>query len=465
MKLTFHGAAQTVTGSQHLLQVNGQNILLDCGLFQGRRAESYERNLNFPFRPQEIDVLVLSHAHIDHSGNIPNLVKQGFQGDIVCTSATQDLCGIMLRDSGRIQEGDANYVSKQGRKRNLPPVEPIYTEEDAAESLRNFVGIGYKRPYKLAPGITLSFYDAGHILGSAMVKLEIEEHTTKKLHTLIFSGDIGRYGRPILGDPTTFSHADVVIMESTYGSRDHEVESPDNDQLRDVVNRTYQRGGKIIVPAFAVGRTQELVYRLHELIRAGEIPRLPIFVDSPLAINATEIYRVHPEAFDAEMANLLLQGHDPFGSNTMHYTRSSAESKNLNNLQQPAVIISASGMMEAGRILHHLAHNIENPRNTILVVGWQAAHTLGRKLVDGLPQVNILGDRRDVRAEVAVLNGFSGHAGRSELLAWAGAFNKPPQHTFLVHGEEESAESLASALRYERFPNVHVPSLDQSFEL
>ena len=465
MKLTFHGAAQTVTGSQHLLQVNGINILLDCGLFQGRRAESYERNLHFPFRPSEIDVLVLSHAHIDHSGNIPNLVKQGFQGDIICTAPTQDLCGIMLRDSGRIQEADAAFVSKQGRKRNQPPVEPIYTEADAAQCLRYFIGLQYQRPYKLAPGVTLSFYDAGHILGSAMVKLEIEDYETKEICTFIFSGDIGRYGRPILGDPTTFSHADVVVMESTYGNRDHEVDAPDNDQLRDVVNRTYQRGGKLIIPAFAVGRTQELVYRLHELMLAGDIPRLPIFVDSPLAINATEIHRLHPEAFDAEMARLLLAGQDPFGSSKMHYTRTTAESKNLNKLKQPAIIISASGMMEAGRILHHLAHNIENPANTILIAGWQAAHTLGRRLVEGVPQVNILGDRRNVRAEVAILSGFSGHAGRSELLDWVGALQRPPRHTFLVHGEEKAMTSLASALRYLRFPNVHAPTLGQSFVL
>lgn len=465
MKLSFYGAARTVTGSQHLLEVNGQRILLDCGFFQGQREESRRRNTHLPYRPEDIDVLVLSHAHIDHSGNIPNLVKSGFQGDIVCTYATRDLCTIMLRDSGRIQEGDAAYVNKKKRKEHQPLIEPIYTEEDALLCMRNFVGIGYQRPYKLAPGVTLTFYDAGHILGSAMVKLEIEEHDTKKVATLIFSGDIGRYNRPILGDPTTFDHADILIMESTYGNRDHEVKAPDNDQLRDVVNRTYARGGKLVVPAFAVGRTQELVYRLNQLMVAGEIPHIPVFVDSPLAINATEVHRLHPEAYDAEMAKLLLEGQDPFSANGMHYTRSTEESKALNLIDYPAVVISASGMAETGRILHHLLHTVEDPRNTVMIVGWQAPYTLGRRLVERVPYVNIFGERHPLRAEVATLNGFSGHAGRSELLAWTGTFKRPPHHTFLVHGEMEAAESLSAALSERGFPQVVIPELGATFNV
>lgn len=465
MHIEFHGAARTVTGSQHLIEVNGQRILLDCGFYQGRRQETYERNLNFAYDPQHVDVLVLSHAHIDHSGNIPNLVKSGFQGDIVCTYATRDLCSIMLRDSGKIQESDIRYVNKRRKRENLPPVEPIYTMEDAVNSLRYFVGIGYERPYRLAKGVTLTFYDAGHILGSAMVKLEIEDHETKEIYTLIFSGDIGRYDRPILGDPTTFKEADILIMESTYGNRDHEAAAPDNQKLADVVNQTTQRGGKIVVPAFAIGRTQELVYRLHELMQAGEIPHIPVYVDSPLAINATGIYRLHPEAYDAEMAELLLQGQDPFAFDTMHYTTTVQQSKALNDSPQSAVIISASGMAEAGRILHHLAHTVEDKKNTVLIVGWQAPHTLGRRLVEKRPQVKIFGQPFDLNAQVVTMNGFSGHAGRSELLAWTSEFTRPPQHTFLVHGEYEAAVALAEGLHGQGFEKVTIPEVGQQVDI
>lgn len=462
MKIEFHGAARTVTGSQHLIEINGQRILLDCGFYQGRRQESYERNLNFAYDPRRVDAVVLSHAHIDHSGNIPNLVKSGFQGDIVCTYATRDLCAIMLRDSGRIQESDIRYLNKERQREKQPLLEPIYTEEDAIRSLRYFVGIGYERPYKLARGVTLTFYDAGHILGSAMVKLEIEEHHTKEIYTLIFSGDIGRYHRPILGDPTTFKEADVVIMESTYGDRDHEETSPENQKLAEVVNAAASRGGKIIIPAFAIGRTQELVYRLHELIQAGETPSIPVYVDSPLAVNATNVYRLHPEAFDAQMAELMLQGQDPFAFKTMHYARTTEQSKALNDLKGAAVIISASGMAETGRILHHLAHTVEDPKNTIMIVGWQAPHTLGRRLVEKQPQVRIFGKLFDLKAQVVTINGFSGHAGRSELLAWADAFERPPKQTFLVHGEVEAASALAEGLRGRGFPEVVIPEMGQT---
>ena len=466
MKIEFHGAAQTVTGSQHLLTVNGKKILLDCGIYQGKREDSYRRNKDFGFNPAEVDVLVLSHAHIDHSGNIPNLVKRGFKGDIVCTYATRDLCAIMLRDSGKIQEQDVRYVNKKRKREGLPAREPIYTIADALASLRYFIGIGYDRPYTLFPGVTLTLYDAGHILGSAMVVLDIEDQESKKSQRVVFSGDIGRHDRPILNDPTYLDGADVLIMESTYGNREHASLGVDNTVLRDVVNRTINRRGNVIVPAFAVGRTQEIVYRLYQLMDDGEIPPVPVYVDSPLAINATSVYHLHPEAYDEELAGYLLEGEDPFHARKMHYTRSVDQSKQLNHLTEPAVIISASGMAEAGRIVHHLRNNIEDERNTVLIVGWQAPHTLGRRLVEKRPEVRIFGQPHQLRAEVAVMNGFSGHAGQSELLKWTGHMKQIPAKTFLVHGELDAASQLAADLRDKQgFPQVEIPATGDLFHV
>ena len=467
MDFTFHGAVRTVTGSQHLITVNGRKILLDCGLYQGSRNKSYERNRNLPFNAAEIDVMVLSHAHIDHSGNIPNLVKSGFQGDIVCTYATRDLCTIMLRDSAKIQGYDIRYVNKKRAKKNLPPIEPTYTMADTIESLKHFIGIGYERPYTLMPGVSLTFYDAGHILGSAIVVLDIEDTETKKHTRVVFSGDLGRPGRPILRDPTFVDEADILIIESTYGNREHAALDEASQKLEEIVNRTCKRGGKLIIPAFSVGRTQELVYRLHKLVESGDIPAtLPVYVDSPLAIDATGIYRLHPETYDEEVAEFLLEDKhgDPFGFDMMRYTRATSQSKELNFLKEPAVIISASGMAEAGRILHHLKNNIEDPRNTILIVGWQAPHTLGRRIVEKKPRVKIFGKEYQLKAEVAKINGFSAHADLSELLAWTGHFKTQPQHTFIVHGEEDVSLEFAETLRQQQgFPNVHVPNLNQKF--
>lgn len=467
MEITFHGAVRTVTGSQHLVEVNGLKILLDCGLYQGSRKESYSRNQNLPFNAAEVDILVLSHAHIDHSGNIPNLVKSGFNGDIVCTYATRDLCAIMLRDSAKIQQYDIEYVNKKRKRQGLPPLEPIYTIEDAVESLKNFIGIGYERPYKLAPNITLTFYDAGHILGSAIVVLDIADQETGRDVRLVFSGDVGRPNRPILRDPTFLDSADVLLIESTYGNRYHEHIDEATDKLEKIVNETFQRGGKLIVPAFAVGRTQELVYRLHQLVESRDIPpKLPVYVDSPLAIDATGIYRLHPEAYDQETHEFLAQNHnnDPFGFDMMRYTRATSESKELNFLREPAIIISASGMAEAGRILHHLKNNVEDPRNTILIVGWQAPHTLGRRIVEKQPKIRIFGEEYQLKAEVATINGLSAHADRAELLEWTGHLQQRPSHTFIVHGEEEASLAFADALRQEQgFANVTVPQLGQKF--
>ncbi|MEZ4516789.1 MAG: MBL fold metallo-hydrolase [Chloroflexota bacterium] len=467
--ISFYGAARTVTGSQHLLTVNGFRILLDCGFFQGSRNQTFERNRNLPFDATAVDVMVLSHAHIDHSANIPNLVKSGFTGDIICTAATRDLCTLMLRDSAKIQDSDVEYLNRKRKRQDLPLLEPIYTMEEAVYSLNHFVGINYERPFRLAPGITVTLFDAGHLLGSAIVVIDITEESGELPQRLVFSGDLGRPDRPILNDPVFIDHTDTLIMESTYGNREHPENVAIDDELRKIILDTYKRGGKVIVPAFSVGRTQELVYRMNQMVEERNLPPdLRVFVDSPLAIDATGIYRMHPEAFDSTAAEMLISDsdHDLFGFNMMRYTRTVQESKELNFLRDPAVIISASGMAESGRILHHLKNNIEDPRNTIMIVGFQAPNTLGRRLVEGQSRVKIFGEDYDVKAQVVTMNGLSAHADRSELINWAGHFQQPPSHTFLVHGEPESAFALADGLQNQLdFEDVQVPELGQQFTL
>jgi metallo-beta-lactamase family protein len=468
MRITFYGAAQTVTGSQHLLEVNGKKILLDCGLYQGKRAEANQRNRHLPFDAASVDLMVLSHAHIDHSGNIPNLVKSGFRGDIIATHATRDLCAVMLMDSAHIQERDVEFVNKKNAKRGLPLVEPIYTEQDAANSIKSFVSWNYDRTSNIAPGVNLTFIDAGHMLGSASVLLDIEDQATKRNFRLVFSGDIGRVGIPIIRDPQPPDAADVLIMESTYGDRLHEPYGDSAKELERIVVETYKRGGKIIVPAFAVGRTQQLVYSLHQLAQKGDIPHIPIYVDSPLAVNTTGVFRAHPECYDDETRLFITQlrkGDDPFGFSDVTYTQSVDESKQLNFLLNPAIIISASGMAETGRILHHLKNNIEDPRTTVLIVGWQAPDTLGRRLVDNEKQVRIFGETYENRAHVEVLNGFSGHADRNELLGWVGAMKRKPSRTFLVHGEPDPQVALAQGLKDQYQLQVDIPAWKQSFEV
>lgn len=463
MQLTFHGGVRTVTGSQHLLRVNGIRILLDCGLFQGKRRQAIERNQRLPFDPCQVDVMILSHAHIDHSGNIPSLVKGGFGGDILCTFATRDLCAAMLRDSAYIQQRDVEYINKKRARAGEPPVEPIYSMEDAVQSLKHFLAIGYERPYRIAPDITLTFLDAGHILGSAIVVLDIAEgHGPSR--RLVFSGDLGRPNRPILQDPTPVEEADILLIESTYGTRLHESVPEAERELERIIAATCRRGGKVIVPAFAVGRTQELVYHLHRLQIRGDIPSdLRVFVDSPLAIDVTSIFRLHPECYDEEVSQFLIESGDPFGFAKLRYTRSVEASKEINTLREPAVIISASGMCEAGRIQHHLKNSIQDPNNTILIVGWQAPHTLGRRIVEKRPVVRIFGQEYRLNARVEVINGFSAHADREELLDWANAMQQKPEHIFVVHGEERASEALAGALRQQGFPRTYVPQLHESF--
>lgn len=468
MELQFWGAAQTVTGSMHLVQVGGYNILLDCGLYQGRRKEAFERNRTFPFEPGDIDALILSHAHIDHTGNVPTLVRQGYRGPIWATSATRDLCALMLRDSAHIQESDVRYVNKRRKKQGKVLFEPLYTDEDAVTALELFQSVEYRRPFEVVPGVKAHYREAGHVLGSASITLDLDDGVSQK--RLVFSGDIGRKNLPILRDPAAVEGADAIIMESTYGMRHHEAPGEAIGHLKAAVLDAHDKQGKIIVPAFAVGRTQELVYALHELTDTGQVPPIDIYVDSPLAVNATEIFRMHPEVYDQETKDFMHETNsgDPFGFDQVSYIREARDSKALNDLTGPAVIISASGMCEAGRILHHLKNNISDPRNTILFVGYQAEHTLGRKILEGNPVVPIFGEEYDVRAKVLKINGYSAHADREGLLGWLQAAQAQSPHLrqlFLVHGEVEPAESLAEAAREQGVPEVHVPARGQAFAL
>jgi metallo-beta-lactamase family protein len=469
MKVIFHGAAKTVTGSQHLIEVNNQRILLDCGLFQGKRKEAFEMNRRGFHAGGDIDVLILSHAHIDHSGNIPCLVRNGFKGDIYATPATRDLSAIMLLDSAHIQVRDVEFVNKKRKKAGKNPFEPLYTPDDVRQAMQLFIAVNYHRRREILPGVFLSFLDAGHLLGSANVALDIEEPATGRQRRLVFSGDIGRAGIPIIRDPEPVTEgADILIMESTYGNRRHPP-YPDTDrELERIVTETYHRGGSLIIPAFAVGRTQQIILSLHKLYEQRNIPAMPVFVDSPLATNVTDIYRLHPEVYDEEMLAFLEQQNNsnPFSFMALRCTKSVAESKELNFLKTPAVIVAASGMMEHGRILHHLRNRISDHRNTILVTGWQAPHTLGRQIVEGAQKVNIFGEPFRVRAKVEVLTGFSGHADENELLAWAGAMHQKPAHTFIVHGEEEAAQAMKDRLANRLgFSNIEIPEPHQVFEI
>ncbi len=467
MKLTFHGAARTVTGSQHLIEANGKKILLDCGLFQGKRKESFELNRQGFCAGGDIDCLVLSHAHIDHSGNIPCLVKNGYRGDIYTTSATRDLCAVMLMDSAHIQEKDVEYVNRKRAKKGQAEFEPLYAKKDVVTAMEQFVGLSYNRRHAILPGIHLTLVDAGHMLGSAHVILDIDDQDTGQQVRVVFSGDIGRPDIPIIRDPVPIvDGADILIMESTYGNRLHSPYPESEAELERIINETYRRGGSLLIPAFAVGRTQQLVYALHKLANRGAIPDLPIFVDSPLATRATDIFRLHPETYDDEIRNFLLQDEDnnPFGFGQLQYTQSVKQSQALNTLRQSAVIISASGMLQGGRILHHLRNRIEDPTNTILITGWQAPYTLGRRLVENESTVRIFGDEFQVRARVEVLTGFSGHADRDGLVDFVGKMTKKPSKTFIVHGEEEAANALAGHLNAAfGLENVSIPEPHQSF--
>jgi len=464
MKLQFWGAAQTVTGSMHLVEANGYRLLLDCGSFQGRRREARERNENFPFDVKSIDAVVLSHAHIDHSGNLPTLVKQGFGGPIYSTSATRDLCSAMLRDSAAIQESDARFVNKLNAEKGLPPIEPLYMVQDAVDTMELFRTLDYEHSMEIGPGVQLIFRDAGHILGSASVTLEARKNGS--VTRLGFTGDVGRPGAAILRDPQPMGAVEALITEATYSGRFHGPMPQAREGLARIVTETAKRSGLLIIPAFAVGRTQDLVYHLHGLFESGDIPALPVYVDSPLAINVTQVFRLHPECYDEETHQHLIRDNhcDPFGFSRLIYVREAQDSKKLNDLKEPAVILSASGMCEAGRVLHHLRHHVGDPRTTVLFVGYQAENTLGRRLLEGEKRVRIFGEEHEVAARIERIEGYSAHADEKELLTFIGQMPRLPGRVFVVHVESD-ADSFVRGLRQMGVRDVTVPDRGQVFDL
>jgi metallo-beta-lactamase family protein len=464
MRIHFLGATRTTTGSMYLLEVNGKRLLLECGLFQGRRGESMERNRNFPFDPKQLDAVILSHAHIDHCGNLPNLCRQGFEGNIYCTFATRDLASIMLEDSAEIQRDDAAFVSRKRAKQGLPPVEPLYTATDAEKAVRQFVALNYDRPFQVTEGATVTFRDAGHILGSAQVVLDIREQGRQFRY--LFSGDVGRGGDDILRDPQPVDGVDYLQIESTYGAREHTPKANANAKVAEMVLGTLTKNGKVIIPSFSVGRTQQIVYTLHQLTLAGQLPKVPIFVDSPLSVNATEVFRLHPECFNERVYKFLREKENPFGMENLTYIREVALSMKLNDLKDAAIIISASGMAEAGRIRHHLANHIGNPANLVLFVGYCAEHTLGAQILSGQKSVNIFGEPHAVRAKIASLDSFSGHADKNELKRYVEALGGNIRAISVIHGEEAQALAFAETLRaLKPKAKVIVPEYQQTMEV
>ena len=465
MEIQFIGAARTVTGSSHLIKVNGTSFLLDCGMYQGKRKEAFELNRQFDlFDPAEIDFVILSHAHIDHSGNLPTLVKNGFRGNIYTTFATRDLATVMLRDSAFIQEKDVEFVNKRRKKKGQNLFEPLYTEPDVIQTLSQIVGVNYRHEFEITNDIKFTFFDAGHILGSAITLLTIKEEG--KIIELAFTGDLGRDNLPILKDPEEIPNVDYLICESTYGGRLHDDMKGMEEKLASIVNRAIEKKSKIIIPAFSVGRTQELVYALHNIINNGMTKSIPVYVDSPLSVNATDVFRIHPECFDNETAMFLLNHEDPFGFNKLHYIKNVEESKKLNEVPGPCMIISSSGMCEAGRILHHLRNNIENPNNIVLIVGYTAEHTLGRKLVDKMDVVKIFGEEHKLNAEVEIMDSFSAHADAHELTSYIDKFDRSRlQKIFLVHGELEQQLTLRVKLNSMGFKNVEIPERSDTYTL
>ncbi len=465
MEIKFIGAARTVTGSMHLIKTKHVTFLLDCGLFQGKRKEAFEINRTFEyFDPKGIDFVILSHAHIDHAGNIPTLVKHGFSGKIYSTFATHDLCNFMLKDSAYVQAKDVEFVNKKRKKKNQNPFELLYSEEDVINALSQFESINYHHEIEISPGIKLTFYDAGHILGSAIVYLSIKENGA--ITNLGFSGDLGRPNLPILKDPEKIPNPEYFICESTYGGKSHENPKDAEISLTKVLLRGMQRKSKIIIPAFSVGRTQEIVYALNRIFESNKAEKIPVYVDSPLAVNVTEVFRQHPECFDIETSQFLIQHDDPFGFKKLTYITDVAESKNLNNIKEPCIIISSSGMCEAGRIQHHLANNIENPDNIILMVGYSAVNTLGRKIIDKEETVNIFGDEYKLKAEVISLDSFSAHADGNELIDYCKQFDRSRlQDIFLVHGDYDQQEIFKSRLESSGFRNVVIPESGDNFQI
>ncbi len=464
MKIHFLGASRTTTGSMYRLEVNGKNLLLECGLFQGHREETTQRNTTFPFDPRKIDAVVLSHAHIDHAGNLPNLASKGYDGPIHATEATRDLCAIMLIDSAHIQEQDAIFVSKWRAKKHLPPVEPLYHVVDAEKAVKQFVAHGYEKTFSPVEGVNVTFREAGHILGSAQVILDVSEKGRK--FRWLFSGDVGRGSDELLRDPAPVENVDYLQIESTYGNREHAPRIDADAIVAKLVSETIAQRGKIIIPAFSVGRTQQIVYVLHELICAGKLPRLPIFVDSPLSAKASDIYTKHLDDLKPDLRATLCNQEGPFEMKNLTYVRDAEESKKLNDRHEPMVIISASGMCEAGRIRHHIKNNISDKKNLLLFIGYCAEGTLGSLLTHGKTPVNIFGDPCEVRAKVISLDTYSGHADKNELRSYVQKLTGNLRRIFCIHGEEESCLAHAETLRaLKPKAEVLVPEYKQCVEI
>jgi metallo-beta-lactamase family protein len=464
MKLKFLGAAREVTGSKILLTTDtGQRILFDCGMFQGKGLETDEMNRDLGFDPYLINHIILTHAHIDHSGLIPYVYKLGFRGSIICSNATRDLCSIMLADTAYIQEHDTKTFNKRRAKKGLPLVTPIFTQEDAKECMSLFIGVPNEMKFRIHDNTKVKFTNTGHMLGSGVANLLITENgrTTR----LAYTGDIGRPSNRILAPPKPFPQTDILITESTYGDRLHQdIVSADEELLKTVVHTCVNKGGKLIIPSFSVGRTQEIVYSLNNFFNHGKLPRVEIFVDSPLAVNATTIFRMHPECFNKEILRVMENDSDPFGFNNLTYITRQEDSKKLNDYRKPCIIISASGMMEAGRIKHHLANNISNPQNTILVVGYCSPVTLGARIARGDKEVSIFGTVYKVNAEVKTIDSFSGHADYREMIKFLDCQDKNGvQNTFLVHGEYETQVNYAARLQESGFNNIQIPSMRQEY--
>lgn len=465
--IKFCGAAQTVTGSSHLITLDdGTTILLDCGLYQGREDKYENFNREWKYNPEEIDYMILSHAHIDHSGKIPKLCKDGYKGDIICTSATRDLAAIMLLDSAYIQEKDVAYINRRKERLGLKPLEPLYTSNDARNCMSQFIGIGYNRWYKINDSVYVRFKDSGHILGSASITLKITmpEGYEKFIG---FSGDIGRPERPILRDPQPFDDLDYLICESTYGGKEHGGAPNNRQELLEIIHQTcVENKGKLIIPAFSVGRTQEIVHMLDQLETEKKLPKIPVFVDSPLAVNATDIFTMHPECFDEDIIKYMDSDPNPFGFNSLKYVRSVEQSKAINGYKGPAIIISASGMMTAGRVKHHLANNIQDPRNCVLIVGYCSPGTLGGRLRDGADVVRIYGVEYNVGAKIEILDSFSAHGDQQEMLDYLDNLNRHKlKNIFLVHGDIDRQEMFKTALLENKFQKVEIPHFGQSYKI
>ena len=468
MQVKFCGAAQFVTGSSHLITLDdGYKILLDCGLFQGKGRHIWDFNNTWHFDPAEIDCLILSHAHIDHTGRVPKLVKDGFSGDIHCTHATRSLCSIMLLDSAKIQEGDVEWHNKRllrKRRKDLSKLRtPLYTSDIIAPTMNLFIGYNYNRWHHINDKVSVMFRDAGHILGSSSVTLKIKENGKERLFG--FTGDIGRPNRPILRNPTQMPEVEYLICESTYGDKDHQLPPEQSEEFLDIVKQTcVEKRGKLVIPAFSVGRTQEIVYMLDKLESAGLLPKIPVYVDSPLAVNATMIFGQHPECFDNELNEYLLIDDNPFGFNDLNYIRDVADSKALNDSAEPCIIISSSGMMNAGRVKHHLFNNIESPKNTFLIVGYCAPETPGGMLKEGIESIKLFGEYKMVRAEIRVMDSFSAHGDRNEMYDFI-ENQKAVKKIFLVHGELDKQEKFKEFLMKKGFSNIEIPAEGDEFEL